>query len=223
MQKLMEQNKVTLIELLDSREQRVWHQQELLNKYGGVLVSVTLNIPGEIKDKPEYRRVMEWGMNRLTDALQENFDGCINHSEIRFLKTGAEGYIVVCNNEGVDEFARKIKAIAINIEDSADNRGAGRLLDIDVLFCADFLNNDGEAKNAEYDVCSLGAADSKNLKNKSTNQSINQQRLCSISRNDLGYESRRCLLCDDSAKACARSQKHNMADLLAQIDDICNF
>ena len=49
---------VTLKELLDSRENRVWHQQELIEKYGGVLVSVTLNIPGPIKDKPEYRK--EW-------------------------------------------------------------------------------------------------------------------------------------------------------------------
>ena len=43
---------VTLKELLDSRENRVWHQQELLDKYGGILVSVSLNIPGPIKDKP---------------------------------------------------------------------------------------------------------------------------------------------------------------------------
>ena len=40
--------KVTLTELLDSREKRVSHQKELLFEYGGVLVSVTLNIPGPV-------------------------------------------------------------------------------------------------------------------------------------------------------------------------------
>ena len=59
--------KVTLPELLDSREKRVSHQKELLAEYGGVLVSVTLNIPGPVKDKHTYRKALRYGMEVLTE------------------------------------------------------------------------------------------------------------------------------------------------------------
>ena len=39
----MEQE-VSLIQMLDARERRVWHQQELLGAYGKPLVCFTMNI-----------------------------------------------------------------------------------------------------------------------------------------------------------------------------------
>ncbi len=42
-----------------------------------------------------------------------------------------------------------------------------------------------------------------------------------ISRSNLGFESRKCLLCNDNAKICSRSQRHDMADVLKKFYDIC--
>ena len=159
---------VTLKELLDSRENRVWHQQELLKKYHGVLVSVTLNIPGHVKDKPEYRKLMEWGMEGLLGAFGPN----VVHHEIRFLKTGAEGYLCLA---GMD--AQEAKYVTVLVEGMTPK---ARLLDIDVL-----------DKNG------------------------------AVSRSQLGLEPRKCLLCNEDAKACARSQKHSMEELLAEVDRLC--
>lgn len=159
---------VTLKELLDSRENRVWHQQELLDKYGGILVSVTLNIPGPIKDKPEYQKVMEWGMEALLAAFGVN----AIYSETRFLKTGAEGYI--CLN-GLEK--AEAKYLAVIIESMSPK---ARLLDVDVM------DKDG-----------------------------------AVSRGELGLDARKCLICDEDAKACARSQKHSMEELLAKVNELC--
>ena len=159
---------VTLKELLDSRENRVWHQQELLGKYGGVLVSVTLNIPGPIKDRPEYRKVMEWGMEALLAAFGAN----VVYSETRFLKTGAEGYVCL---EGLEKV--EVKYLSVIIESMSPK---ARLLDIDVI------DKDG-----------------------------------AVSRSELGLDARKCLICDEDAKACARSQKHSMEELVARVEELC--
>ena len=159
---------VTLKELLDSRENRVWHQQELIEKYGGVLVSVTLNIPGPIKDKPEYRKVMEWGMEALLAAFGAN----AIYSETRFLKTGAEGYVCL---EGLEK--TEAKYLAVIIESMSPK---ARLLDIDIM------DKDG-----------------------------------AVSRSELGLDARKCLICDEDAKSCARSQKHSMEELIARVEELC--
>lgn len=159
---------VTLKELLDSRENRVWHQQELIEQYGGVLVSVTLNIPGPIKDKPEYRKVMEWGMEALLAAFGAN----AIHNEIRFLKTGSEGYICLTGLEKAEA-----KYLAVIIESMSPK---ARLLDIDIM------DKDG-----------------------------------TVSRGELGLDARKCLICEDDAKVCARSQKHSMEELVARVDELC--
>ena len=159
---------VTLKELLDSRENRVWHQQELIEKYGGVLVSVTLNIPGPIKDKPEYRKVMEWGMEALLAAFGAN----VIYSETRFLKTGTEGYVCL---EGLEK--TEAKYLSVIIESMSPK---ARLLDIDIM------DKDG-----------------------------------AVSRSELGLDARKCLICDEDAKSCARSQKHSMEELIARVEELC--
>ncbi len=159
---------VTLKELLDSREERVWHQQELLKKYGGVLVSVTLNIPGSVKDKPEYRKLMDWGMEGLLAAFKQN----IVFNETRYLKTGAEGYICLQGIEAIEA-----KYVTILVESMAEK---ARLLDVDVI------SEDG-----------------------------------AVSRSQMGFDARKCLICDNDAKSCARSQKHSMEELLAKVNELC--
>ena len=42
----------------------------------------------------------------------------------------------------------------------------------------------------------------------------------SMSRGELGANPRKCLLCDEDAKVCARSQKHEMTELLDEIQRI---
>lgn len=159
---------VTLQELLDSRERRAQKQKTLLSQYEGVLVSVTLNIPGSVKDKPAYRKALQAGMNLLTECFA---DEQILYKEVRYLKTGAEGYLVAA-----DAKPEEVKNLTVGIEDGTP---LGRLFDMDVL----------------------------------TEKG-------SVSRSDLGKPGRRCFLCGEDAKVCARSQRHSMELLLAEIDRI---
>mgnify|MGYP000475470269 CR=1 FL=1 len=41
-----------LPDMLNARERRVWMQEQLLSEFPGVLVSFTLNIPGQVKVLP---------------------------------------------------------------------------------------------------------------------------------------------------------------------------
>lgn len=186
----MEERKVTLTELLDSREQRVCCQRELLERYVGVLICITLNIPGPVKDRPSYRAAMEAAVAQLTEKLtgaglgEPGRGTQILHCEIKHLPTGSEGY-VVCAGECAGECAgglslEAVKRLTVEIEEASS---LGRLFDMDVLAVKD------------------GA-------------------LVGISRKDIGYGRRRCLLCGGDAKVCARSQKHDMRELLVEIDRI---
>ena len=41
-----------------------------------------------------------------------------------------------------------------------------------------------------------------------------------VSREDLGFSPRRCLLCDEPAHVCSRSRRHSVAELTTEIDRI---
>ncbi|MGN0713653.1 MAG: citrate lyase holo-[acyl-carrier protein] synthase [Anaerovoracaceae bacterium] len=190
---------LTLMDLLDARENRVHHQIELLNAYpGAVLVSMTLNIPGPVKDSPRYRKALETGLHRLKTILA---DRCcsessftILHEEFRPLATGPEAYLVVrgsaANSAASDTadfkklapeaLAFDIKKAAVSVEEGS---ALGRLFDMDVLIPGENFP-------------------------------------CSISRSQLGAAPRRCLLCEEDAKACARSRAHTMDQLLEKINEI---
>ena len=43
-----------------------------------------------------------------------------------------------------------------------------------------------------------------------------------LSRSGIGLHARRCLLCGNSAKACARSRKHSIEELMSRIYQIIN-
>ncbi len=163
-------HKVTLMELLDSREDRVIRQRELLEKHGGILISVTLNIPGPVKDKPKYRKALDMAMDSLEEKAGTTV---ILHQECRYKLTGPEGYLCV-GDETFD--GETWKRMTIDIE---ENHELGRIFDIDVLTTAG-----------------------------------------GISRSQLDLPGRKCLICGQPAKVCARSQKHPMEELLAKIDEI---
>lgn len=192
---------LTLMDLLDSRENRVNHQKELLERFtyrdiekclNVALVSMTLNIPGPVKDRPEYRKALETGLHRLKAMLESE---SILYEEFRPLITGPEGYLALGSISPVqtgEEFAMEIKKAAVAAEE-AD--ALGRLFDMDVLVIDEAAKPD---ENGHFRLTDIR----------------------SISRSQLGAEPRKCLLCGENAKACARSRAHSMDDLLNKINEI---
>lgn len=163
-----EEREVTLMELLDSREARVLHQNQLMVKYkDAVLVSMMLNIPGPVKTRSSYISALKKGLERMELLLGEA-GGKVVYKEFRPLVTGCEGYLCV---EGLTPLDVKKEAISLEEADTL-----GRLFDVDVL------------------TPSGG-----------------------ISRKVLNGKPRKCLLCDEDAKVCARSRRHDMDQLLDKI------
>ncbi len=118
----MEQE-VSLIQMLDARERRVWHQQELLGAYGKPLVCFTMNIAGPVKDSPLIRR----GFARGRQLLERQFLRCgIKPLKIDLSKavTGPEAFYVL------DAEPLTIKKWTTLVEDASP---LGRLFDMDVL------------------------------------------------------------------------------------------
>ena len=71
---------VSLVQMLDARERRVQHQQELLARYHKPLICFTMNICGPIKDSPLIRlrfpsartdRGYQACSSRCSDALRQ--------------------------------------------------------------------------------------------------------------------------------------------------------
>ena len=60
---------VSLVQMLDARERRVRHQQELLAQYHKPLICFTMNICGPVKDSPLIRR----GFARGRQLLRQQF------------------------------------------------------------------------------------------------------------------------------------------------------
>ena len=136
---------VTLMELLDARENREAHQRELLEKYKGVLASITLNIPGPVKDKEIYRNAMELAMGMIREKLGTEV---IMKQEIRHLKSGSEGYLVIDQTK-MDGSA--VKRAAMDMEDGSE---FGRLLDIDVMTKTEgFSRNDFGRESRKCLLC----------------------------------------------------------------------
>lgn len=157
---------VTLKELLDAREARAAHQWELMRQYPRCsLISMTLNIPGPVKDSEKYRKALVAGLSELKAQMAN-----VVYEEVRWLKTGSEAFLLV--NEPVLDVKKK----AVTVEEQSP---IGRLLDIDVI--------------GKYGP---------------------------VSREKVGGKPRKCLICDEDAKVCARMQKHSIEELLEKIDEM---
>ncbi len=110
---------VTLIQMLDAREQRVNTQNILMEKYGKPVICFTMNIPGPIKDSPLIRRSFRWGLSAL------------EHRLTRVLFRQAQEEITGCTAFFcVDLPAGEAKRICVAVEESCP---MGRLFDMDVL------------------------------------------------------------------------------------------
>lgn len=116
-------DKVTLELVLKSREDRRLKQEDIISRYPFSLASFTLNIPGEIKDTPLYRRIHSEGMRALNELLERTGKEII-YKEVVYKTTGPEGFI------SVDMEPISFKKLSISIEET---HPLGRVFDIDVF------------------------------------------------------------------------------------------
>lgn len=112
-----------VMKILQSREDRRYKQEDLLNQYRASLISFTLNTPGMIKDNEMYGEIHNEGMKEIGRLLNKNKIAIIYQEEIK-KSTGSEAYIVV------DFEARKLKEKLIELE---EKHPLGRIFDIDVF------------------------------------------------------------------------------------------
>ena len=114
---------VSLVQMLDARERRVRHQQELLAQYRKPLICFTMNICGPVKDSPLIRR----GFGRGRQLLRQQFLRAkltpLYQDAVREV-TGCEAFYVL------DADPLTIKKFTTDIEDATP---LGRLFDMDVI------------------------------------------------------------------------------------------
>ena len=114
---------VSLVQMLDARERRVQHQQELLAQYHKPLICFTMNICGPIKDSPLIRRGFARGRQLLRQQFLRAKLVPLREDAIREV-TGCEAFYVL------DADPLTIKKFTTDIEDATP---LGRLFDMDVI------------------------------------------------------------------------------------------
>lgn len=117
-------DKQALVNILGNKEERENHKRTLLlDNQDKTLISVSFNIPGDIKNNVDITRGFGKAVKSLKDYL------LINGMDISFQEqlskpTGPEAYFMIVGKQGAE-----IKKICIKYEES---KQIGRLLDIDV-------------------------------------------------------------------------------------------
>ena len=118
---------VSLLQMLDAREQRAYRQNELLARYQKPLLCFTLNIAGPIKNSPLIRQGFCIGMEEIGLQLCRNKLPVLYQETIDEV-TGNEAFFVI-DGEGFT-----VKQLMCELEDADD---LGRLYDLDVLLPPD--------------------------------------------------------------------------------------
>lgn len=117
---------ITLEEMMDAREQRSFRHLSLLSSNPEFnLLSVTMNIPGEVKTSPILQDIFEDFIGDIKRQLS-GVDTKVEH--YLSLKTGNEYYLVT------DMGAQHLKEKMIDLE---SHHPLGRLFDLDVLSLMD--------------------------------------------------------------------------------------
>ena len=88
-------NEVTLEEMLDARERRVFLQNSLIQTYNKPIISFTLNIPGPVKVFDKIPETFEEGVRKIRQALCDSAITVYHESEVRE-KTGYEAFCRRC-------------------------------------------------------------------------------------------------------------------------------
>ncbi len=110
-------------DILEAKNRRAEYIQKMSDNQ--VVITLQLNIPGNIKDQSQYQLFAKLKFIELINFLEKK-GTVIGFQELRFLKTGPEGYIVINNLSS--EHAKKLTSY---IEEKTPG---GRILDLDVVF-----------------------------------------------------------------------------------------
>lgn len=114
---------LTASEILKARDDRAFEQEKLLAKYKANLISVTMNIPGDIKTNPDISMAFARAFFGLIEILK--FNGLrLDHVAFSNEITGPVGY--VCT----DGDPWDVKQLLIRYEESVS---IGRILDLDLI------------------------------------------------------------------------------------------
>ncbi len=113
---------VSLLEMLETRENRVNKQNQLLQQCES-LICITMNIAGQFKTSPLIERAFAECVDLTLNTLKLSGIKVVD-KETHYSKTGCEGYILV------DDNPIKIKKTTLKVEESLP---IGRLFDIDIL------------------------------------------------------------------------------------------
>lgn len=115
---MSEQRKVMLEDILKAKEHRKRRQEDMRLQYGTTIVSITINMPGPIKDTPLLRQLRDYAVDEVTKLLAVKALWSVN------LNTGPEALLAVRQD------AELVKAVCVKIE---SQYSFGRLLDLDVF------------------------------------------------------------------------------------------
>jgi holo-ACP synthase/triphosphoribosyl-dephospho-CoA synthase len=111
---------ITLDEILDAREKRAIAQRNLIAKYNKSIVSLSMNIAGEIKMSP----LIDLAFSEALENIEQTIKMSLLYKKLIKEKTGPEAlYVFDCEAEALKE-----KAIEIETANPI-----GRLFDIDVI------------------------------------------------------------------------------------------
>ncbi len=108
---------ISLADMLAAKEQRQYRQKLLLDEYGLTLVSITINMPGSVKDSSLIRMLCDFAVA----AVKKNLPVCAE--QIVYLPTGPEALLVTST------LAEQAKQICSAIE---EDQPFARLFDLDV-------------------------------------------------------------------------------------------
>ena len=161
---------VSLEQMLAAREQRAARQTAALVCFNKPVVSMTVVMPGPVKDGWLPRRVLSEALKQL-EAISDKRGWHVLSREVLWRETGPEALYVI------DVEARILKSATVALEDC---HPIGRLWDLDVL-----APGSGQ-----------------------------------LSRRELSFSPRRCLVCGEPAHACSRSRLHPLDELLSTIAKI---
>lgn len=130
---------IKLSDLLAAKEARYQRQQAFREKYKAPLVSITINMPGPIKDMPILRRLRDYAVKQISNKLTVLGEEGVN------LRTGPEALVAV------DEDGWAVKERMMEIEAQFP---FARMLDMDV-FTADghLLSRQDQGQGRRCFVC----------------------------------------------------------------------
>lgn len=114
----MTEQSVTLTDVLAAKEKRRQRQDELRSKTGANIISITINMPGPVKDRPVLRALRDYAVQAISSELDVIQELKVNAA------TGPEALLAVAGD------AVRLKALAVKIE---EDQPFGRLLDMDVF------------------------------------------------------------------------------------------